>query len=162
MSYWPHIFVNQEVAKMANMTCVLLPAANEPAGKVIFSQVSVCHSVQGDPHDALGHWHPPPLDTRHGAYPPPSLPDMGPTSPPIPDMGPTPCYWHLVVITRDLFNLFTWEPTHPSPPSHGSDHEPPKKIWNCDDAGLKKPQFNAFCSIINAIKFRWNESVIIP
>ena len=83
----------------------------QSCGKVMFSQLSVCHSVQGFPMwpVPMMHWdmgNPPIPDTKYGtsSSPSPRIANMGPT--------PSPCYWHLVVITGDLFKLAHLR-THP-------------------------------------------------
>ena len=70
---------------------------------------------------------PPFPGTRHGTSLPvyqtwdlPSrIPDMGPTPPLLPILRPPLCYWHVSVITENLFKLVqlrTYPSPHPSPP----------------------------------------------
>ena len=74
--------------------------------KVMLSQVSVIlfmgrgfwynHHIET--------WVPPPPDNRHRTTPPAWILDMGPNP---------PCYWHLVIITGDLFKLVHLRTTPP-------------------------------------------------
>ena len=114
---------------MANMTC-LITGRERRYGKVIFSQVSVCHSVQGDPHvavthDALRHGYPPTLNTKHGTYLAPPHTRHGTYLSPLPYQA-----WDLPPATDILWssletcsNCPLKDLPIPSPPI---DHEPPK------------------------------------
>ena len=98
-------------SKSMNLT-VIFTAHKRSFGKVIFSQVFVCHTAQGSTHviiihDALGHGKPPPhpttTDTRHGNLL--LLTSGGHHWRPfrtcsLEDLPPSPWYWHVVVPTK--------------------------------------------------------------
>ena len=86
----------------------LITAYKRSFGKVMFSQASVCHFVQGDLM-----WPLPMMNWDMGT---PWTPDMAHTRllSLCPHPQSPPNYWHLVVITGDLFKLVHLRRCHPT------------------------------------------------